>query len=1101
MLICPQHSAIQAGGRKSTPIARGARSAAASITGVAVVTLGLACGSDSGGPTGPLPAPIQQAAFGDSVAGSLAGGDSIRRYSVHPPRDGEWAVFLDAASGNPALMVRDSATGATLASLAAPGSARPLLGYRTPLLSGSLGHSYLIEVRQATHGAASFRFLAYQADPTPESRADTVSLDHIYSGESLATSADIDEYHFSGKAGDLVVAEFQGEDGETPGALSLSIVDSAGASPAMAQVWNDADSLGLAGAVTARTTLTRPGRFIVKVTGVPSPPAPGILGTGRYRFKVSSINTAPESGPESLTARDSIDAALDDFGDIDEFTFTAAMGDQFRLFLRNFAPQGSNQAILARVFDPSGLLVSQLTSPGAAPSLFSYGAPLFTAPTGGTYRVRFEGVRSSTTGAYRFILFRLSPGPERISATLVPGDTVTGEFIDIPGDSDAFAFQAQAGQWVNLCLEFIGPAYSTSRLTATLTGPTGAVLGSVASFPDATALLPHTSRAIRVPATGAFTVRVTSDGPTTLGAYRLLVGPIDPQPETLPVVVPLDDSIVGESLDTPQDIDEFTVTLQAGDRLRPFVAGVTGLRVTLFNPDGSLHIGYYNFSDPMPVTGNYSLRVQGDDPIATGPYSLYLYHIDPRPEHFTGTLAAGDSNTVEQVDRPSDIDSFPVRLPGTDAIAIRIRGALASSRSAIGLLAMNGTVLGGVQLELDQRDGTYLGLTGRIPLAGPGSAALRVIPEPETAAGSPYSIIIDSISYGVETRSDTMVAGEVVDEALAPVGDVDEYVFRGSINQSFNLTFDTLPGSFVPTLLDLQHGDTVSLTVTHTAPMAGGGRETGRFDLPSSGFYKIRLRTPANGLDLAEQGPYRFTFSASDTMPEHDPPVIATGDSVAVSDGLDTPGDVDRFTFTSFADSEIALDLRFRFPPLGYLPYMEFQFLAASGDSAVRTVVADGDYCAGDYGALNSIGQAGLVRIQARELRGAEPPATTGSYGFTVHAIHRAPETLAATVVVDTFYIGERIDYCGDIDEFRYAGIAGDSLIAYVADIPVHDPDRPLELLQIIDPNTNQVIADMDYDPAAFKGATVKIALPHDGQYVLRVSGVAGKPYRLWLHN
>ncbi len=1068
--------------------------AARKLLVVGAVSLGLACGVDSGGGPTPPGRPVQQVAFGDSVADSLAAGDTLLRYAVHPPLDADWAVYFQVTAGNPALLVRDSVTGTVITTLSAPGASRPLLGYRTRLMPGGLGHTYLIEVRPATRGAVRFRLLAYQTNPAPESRGDTVTVGPTYSGESLATSADVDEFHFSGQAGDLVVAELQGQDGQAPGALSLSITDTAGSATPLVQLSNVADSLGLAGAA-ATLTLPRSGRFLVTVTGVAVPPAPGLLGSGRYQFRFAYINTAPESGSSILTGRDSVDGRLDDVADLDEFTYTAVAGDQFRLFVRSFAPQGTGQGVVAQVIDPAGLVVARVVAPGLTQSIFDYNSPLFTTPAGGTYRVRIQGARPSSLGPYRFLFFRLSPGPERVSGALVAGDTVAGESIDVPGDSDAYTIAAQAGQWVNLCLQFIGPAYSIVRLTATLTGPTGALLGSVASFPDTTALLPHTAKPIQLPATGTYSVRVTSDGPTTLGAYRLLLAPIDSRPEALPLGLALDDSLVGERLDVPQDIDEFTVNLQAGERIRPFLGGVAGLRITFFKPDGTLLIGNFDYSSPMPVTGSYRVRVQGDDPIAIGPYWLYLYRIDPRPERFTGTLAAGDSMTVETVERPSDIDSFAVHLPAADALSIRVRGSAASGNSSIGLLAPDGSILGGVLKEVDQGDGTYLALTGLIPLAGQSSASLRLIPDPYAAGGSPYAIILDSISYGVETRSDTMTPGEVVSEALTPLGDVDRYVFRGLVNQSFNLVFDTLPGSFTPTTLDLLYP-----YVTHTAPRPGGGRETGRFDLPSSGLYELRLSTPASGLDPLEQGPYRFILVPSDTMPEHDPPVIVTGDSASISDGLDTPGDLDRFTFTSIADTEFALDISPAFPPLGYLPYLDVQLLAAAGDSATVTLTADSRLCTAGYGNPYSLGPSGIARIQVRESRGAEPPQTTGSYGVTVHAVHRPPETLGVALVVDSLYVGEKIDNCGDIDEFRYTGVTGDSLIAYVSDVPLNTPPfPPHEVVQIVDPTTNQVIADDDPDQFAYPGATVKIALPHDGEYVIRVWGVAGRQYMVWL--
>src|SRR5439155_20163312 len=63
-------------------------------------------------------------------------------------------------------------------------------------------------------------------------------------------------------------------------------------------------------------------------------------------------------------------------------------------------------------------------------------------------------------GPYRFTIELLGTSPERVPGALVPGDSVTGEAIDAPGDWDEYTLRAVAGQDLNIVFQTPGsPGY------------------------------------------------------------------------------------------------------------------------------------------------------------------------------------------------------------------------------------------------------------------------------------------------------------------------------------------------------------------------------------------------------------------------------------------------------------------------------------------------------------------------------------------------------------------------------------------------------------------------------------------------------------------
>ena len=140
-----------------------------------VVTAVLSCG-ESAGPTPPPPPPPSpppgppnpRVVAGDTISGSLSGSERVT-YSFVGQNGAEYAVFFEANSGGGTLVVKDSVTGAPLATVS------DLAG--GPDISTQVSDNFsragilLLEVIGAVQDSTRFRFFIYPVNRAPESRS------------------------------------------------------------------------------------------------------------------------------------------------------------------------------------------------------------------------------------------------------------------------------------------------------------------------------------------------------------------------------------------------------------------------------------------------------------------------------------------------------------------------------------------------------------------------------------------------------------------------------------------------------------------------------------------------------------------------------------------------------------------------------------------------------------------------------------------------------------------------------------------------------------------------------------------------------------------
>ncbi len=255
----------------------------------------------------------------------------------------------------------------------------------------------------------------------------------------------------------------------------------------------------------------------------------------------------------------------------------------------------------------------------------------------------------STRGAYRLLVESLGAAPEHAAAALAPGDSVTTESIDTPGDWDEYTVTATPGQDLTVFMHGLPSIYVFDLTTRdTLASNLGQGDRLVGPF--------------RVPANGQLAIAVfqpasfvrfcydaTCGGVLGLVApYRFQVIPINRAPESVPAAFTVGDTIRGETISPVADIDEFTSSGTPGDTLTPnwrllAAPDPPGSLITLEVVDpatGAVLVGWgaslYGASSVylspgsfvVPPAGTYVIRVRSgslsDYLTGTAPYEFFV---------------------------------------------------------------------------------------------------------------------------------------------------------------------------------------------------------------------------------------------------------------------------------------------------------------------------------------------------------------------------------------------------------------------------------------------------------------------------------------------
>jgi hypothetical protein len=253
---------------------------------------------------------------------------------------------------------------------------------------------------------------------------------------------------------------------------------------------------------------------------------------------------------------------------------------------------------------------------------------------------------------------------------------------------------------------------------------------------------------------------------------------------------------------------------------------------------------------------------------------------------------------------------------------------------------------------------------------------------------------------------------------------------------------------------------------------------SGRFTLPSGGTFRIIIGGNSNGTETTESGPYTFTVRPVGSAAEFVTGPIAIGDSVT-AETIGQVGDVDDLVLAGPAGAEVQVFVR-------GTTRLHVDAIEAGTNTLVR---AGANFATGRI-TLPGSGRIGLRVYEGRTFTGAlrnHGMSYVGPYAIAVHQIDRGPETAGASLTLGTVVDAEAVDFEGDVDEFTFAGTAGQTISATVS-VPLAGFLPSTLRLQVIDPSTDEVLGSAESFDAT-EAVTGPFVLPATRTYLLRLQG------------
>jgi hypothetical protein len=857
-------------------------------------------------------------------------GDTVAHYSF--VAHGPFAVFLQALDGAVRMSVADSSDRYVLAVLSAGPTSPPLYLNATSIFSAEEGDVYLLRASASPAGShARFRFVVYPVNTSPELQSDVVAFGDTVTGETIDPIVDLDEFIVHGQAGQefVAVAETPGPAGS--GSVFLNVIDPV-ANNFMGYVFADAGTSNRL--TTGRLRLPATHDYQIILGSVTSNQYPRYRGP--YRWWTYLVNRAPEHRPAAIPRNVEVSGErIDREGDVDEFTFSANVGDEFNVFVQ------ASQAFQLEVAPQDGPLFAVAAASPSDTGLFGRPTGRFRTARTGTYVVRVLGTGShqvADTGAYRLYLYAIDRRPEHVPAAITPGDTVSGEQIELSGDIDEFTFSGVAGDEFNAFLQAQSGSEATWLQLDVVDGA-GTVLRTVQSVGTDTSLLRHPTGRFALASTGTYRLRVKNVYDfmdRSRGPYRVFLYRVNRAPENIPATFAFGDSVSGEAVDVPGDVDEFRVTVadSSGANLAfaledPPVGGSLAVQLLDSASGRVLYTANAYAAGPTAIgririaPGKYIIRVDGnqygDASFLRGAYRIWFYRFGFGPEVAADTFAIGDTVSGESTEPWGDQDRFHFYGLRNQHVNVMVQGLAPPSNGAFeffvipppgapgyGAFINTGTAAGA--LEDHQSARLDLPATGWYTVQVDGSGG-------GIAERGPYRFTVLPIDPGPERVSATLTVGDsVVSERIDAPGDWDEFTVLGTPGQTMSVLFDGTDGFTGPWVylraFDPATDDTLAWQPSQFHRIAGP------FRVPAGGQVKISVSQPAGFFRTCYYrscgglfnfvGPYGFHVLAVNRAPESAPAAFAVGDTVR-GETISPVGDIDEFTSTGTPGEQLTL--------------------------------------------------------------------------------------------------------------------------------------------------------------------------------------------------
>lgn len=411
-------------------------------------------------------------------------------------------------------------------------------------------------------------------------------------------------------------------------------------------------------------------------------------GAGTYQFRIDAIGMSPEDSPPALAADVVVSESIDNVGDVDEFVFTGATGQEFSLMARLDA--GMSDSIVFE-FTRGAQVLGQLQTNSPHDFLDELSTGRFALPADGDYTLRVYGPAAgrtaAATGTYLVELHTIDRNPSLGAVLALDGPEIEG-VIERPGDVDDYHFAADAGQSVVIHLNT--PGTMRGSLGAFFTDEFGQGIAAVSteelnaghtllySFPSQ--LLRSTTYTVRVSA--LYDVSLAT-GPYTLAAYT-----VSREPESVAADITVGETISAERIDRPGDSDHFTFRGEPGQLINIFLQSEAsnGELVAMLGYEGQTPLaGYHTFGSEDALDGMSTGRIELADTAyvlrvspspqahltwSQGAYALRVFEIDRDPEGRSAQYVPGDTVSGEPLYPAGDIDEYVFQLAQTTQIAV-----------------------------------------------------------------------------------------------------------------------------------------------------------------------------------------------------------------------------------------------------------------------------------------------------------------------------------------------------------------------------------------------------------------------------------------------
>ena len=492
---------------------------------------------------------------------------------------------------------------------------------------------------------------AMKLDRGPEPLDDAFALDEPLDGR-IDVPGDVDEYVVDIAEDSVFHFWMSRPEGTRGNKIFAQLFDDAGAEVwALIIPWPYDQPEGSAGETHRPRRRLTAGRYTLRVSGERSDEE-GFHGA--YTVWLGRVRTLPEAVPPTLAIGDEVRGeAIDPASDLDLFRFSGTTSDTLTLL---FSADGTPMNAWARVWGAAAADFGHYETEialwkelgGAATSE----SGRFVLPRDGEYIVQVtagaSGADPSEAGGYALAIERISARPETAGTLFVLGDTLRSEALDRLGDLDDFVVRGAPG--AEVAASFVWSGGGTGGLSV-VDRPADDTLFAGGSSGGWL----HTGR-LTIPAAGELIARVSeyqwcgagSCFPVQFvrGSYSLAIHLVDRGPEVNAAAIAVGDVVLGEAVDFPGDVDEFTFAGSAGASLDihvrvPFgTSSYEGIAASLVNPRTGATLARHVAINPteelddeglhsivLPETGDWLLRIESAAP--RGAHGRYDFAIVP----------------------------------------------------------------------------------------------------------------------------------------------------------------------------------------------------------------------------------------------------------------------------------------------------------------------------------------------------------------------------------------------------------------------------------------------------------------------------------------